>query len=94
MSIPGTAHPPGACEMAVMDMTGAIRLLCRVDSEQDYYDFAPVRSFSGGIEHTHVELDVRQVIFGEMIRSRGRIVERFGHDTPCFLLTEKRMPKV
>lgn len=61
--------------MAVMDLPGAFRFPNRINSEQHIDGFGPFRPIIGGIEQPHIELDMRAVIFGQLVANRCNIVE-------------------
>jgi len=71
--------------MAVVDVSSAIRLPARVNSEQYSNSFLPVRAIGGRIEQAHIELDMRTVIVGEISAGRRSIVERLGQFCPPYI---------
>lgn len=76
LTIAALCHPARPSQMAVMDLPGAFRFPNRINSEQNINDFGPFRPIIGRIEQPHIELDMRAVIFGQLVANRCNIVER------------------
>lgn len=62
--------------MAVMDLSCAIGFLNRVDAEQHMNSFGPFGAIISGIEQSHIRLDMRTVILGELVADGRDVVER------------------
>ncbi|WP_455565846.1 hypothetical protein [Paenirhodobacter populi] len=77
--IAGVGHPVSAGKVAAMDMTGTIRFADRVDSEQDFDCFPPIRSISGSVKQPHVEFDMRLVVFGQILTGWCAVLKRVDH---------------
>lgn len=88
LAIAALCHPARAGQMAVMDLPGAFRFPNRVNSEQHIDDFGPFRAIIGGIEQPHIELDMRAVIFGQLVANRCNIVE--GRNRRCHVAGRHR----
>lgn len=64
--------------MAVVDLPGTFSLLIRVDAEQHINGFGPLSAIIGGVEQSHIELDMHAVIFGKFVDDGCNIVEGWG----------------
>lgn len=62
--------------MTVMDPSGAFRLLGRINTKEHINGFGPFRAVVGGIEQSHIELDMRAIILGEHVPDRCHVFER------------------
>ena len=71
-------HPKRACEMAVVNATGAFALSSRVESEQDAHDLRPLGTLFGGVEETDIEREVLSVIVCHAGALRGLIGKQNG----------------
>ena len=78
-------HPAGAGEMGVVDVTGALRVIRGVETEQDRHDLAPIRAVRSGVEQAQVKCRMRPVIIGQCRALRRRVKEvPIRHaDPPC-----------
>jgi len=54
LAISVLCHPSGASEMAVVDLFSAMGIGVGIDVKENRRDFAPVGTFSSGIEQAHV----------------------------------------
>ncbi|OJY34389.1 MAG: hypothetical protein BGP06_02810 [Rhizobiales bacterium 65-9] len=72
-------HPASTIEMAVMDASAPFWLAGRIEAEQDLHGFLPMGAVGDRIQQTHVELDVRPVIVGEILSGRGEVIEWLDH---------------
>lgn len=63
--------------MAFMDAPCALGLGCRVNTEKKLHDLTPIGAV--GVEQTHVELDMRAVVFGELVPTRRGFVKRLNN---------------
>ena len=75
LTIAALCHPARPSQMAVMNLPGAFRFPNRINSEQNINDFGPFRPIIGRIEQPHIELDMRAVIFGQLVANRRDVVE-------------------
>ena len=75
LTIAALCHPARPSQMAVMDLPGAFRFPNRVNSEQNINGFGPFCAITGSIEQPHIELDMRAVIFGQLVANRRDVVE-------------------
>ena len=62
--------------MTVMDTPCALGFLNRVDAEQHINSFGPFGAIVSGIEQSHIKLDMRAVILGELVADGRDVVER------------------
>ena len=62
--------------MTVMDTPCAPGFLYRVDAEQHINSFGPFGAIVSGIEQSHIKLDMRAVILGELIADGRNVVKR------------------
>lgn len=68
-------HPPRACEMIVVDLSGTFTISVRIESEQNVNNFRPLRSLFGGIEKPNVEHEVLSIVIGQARALRRPIVK-------------------
>ena len=80
LAIASTRHPARSRQVAVVDMSSALRLLCRVDPEQNFDHLTPISTVGIGVEQAHVELNVAAVIVCEFVPRGSGVVERPDHD--------------
>ena len=64
--------------MTVMDTPCALGFLNRVDAEQHINSFGPFGAIISGIEQSHIKLDMRTVILGELVADGRNVVEGWG----------------
>ena len=88
LAIAALCHPARAGQMAVMDLPGAHWFQGGVDTEQNVDGFGPFRPIIGHIEQPHIELDMRAVIFGQLVANRCNIVE--GGERRCHVAGRHR----
>lgn len=64
-----------------MDVPGAFWIMTGVNAEQYGNRFAPVRAIGIGVEETHIELQMLDIVVGEC-RALRRFIEKIGrgHD--------------
>jgi len=76
LAVTALCHPARPCQMAVMDLSCAFGFLNRVDAEQHLNGFGPFGAIVSGIEQSHIKLDMRAVILGELIADGRNVVKR------------------
>lgn len=67
-------HPLSACQMAVVDLTGAFRIGGRIKRKEDGHDLSPIRTVGIGVQEAHIECYMRPVVIGQD-RAFGRCVK-------------------
>lgn len=79
LTVAALCHPARAGQMAVMDLSGALRFNGGVNTKQNIDGFGPFRAISDGVEQPHVEFDMHPIIFGEFGADRRDVVEDWDH---------------
>lgn len=77
--IAGVRHPAGASEVAVVDVSAAFRVACRIETEQNLHRLCPIGAIGICVKQARVKLDVRLVVGGEFLPLRCGIFECLDH---------------
>src|SRR5690625_5978454 len=88
LTIAALCHPARPCQMAVMDLPGAHWFQGGVETEQNLDGFGPFRTIGVSIKQAHVELDMRAIIFGQLVADRRDVVK--GDDCGCHVESRRR----
>lgn len=75
--------------MTVVDALGAFRLQAGIDAEQYLHGFTPIHAISDGIEQTHINFHMFQIVVSELITCGGNVFERFNHSLAQYLTSER-----